>query len=343
MQTNAVQRNDAIIVQHGGTGTTNGLMDLQSVNSDGWTMVVDAQFTLNYRVSYLVLGGTDITDVVGGQFTIPATAGAQTVTGQPFRPDVVIMMTVQRTNNSGSNGGDSALTIGAMCSDGTQAVVTGNSNNGAANCQAMSYCTDAECFAIWDGAVTAITGRGTYTSMNSDGFTFNWNEMSSSGSIIANWVMIKGGLWTIKGLLTQTDTTTDTTISGCPFEPVGGLIFSHAKAESAADTPQDDDELSIGAFDQSLNMRAMSIVDNDAAGTAVVSIGVEHDEVYVNQVDTSGAVQGLMKVRRINTNGITCIMDDADDAQAFAWALLGGQLPPSLLPAALPVNTLLRM
>jgi hypothetical protein len=50
-------------------GATAGLLDVQSFDSGGFTLVVDDQFPSSIRVHYLALGGSDITNAATGSFT----------------------------------------------------------------------------------------------------------------------------------------------------------------------------------------------------------------------------------------------------------------------------------
>jgi len=131
--------------------------------------------------------------------------------------------------------------------------------------------------------------------------------------------------------LTQTDTTTDITISGLAWKPAAGLVFSHCKAESSGTTLDRNDESSMGAFTTQNERIAHGVMDVDNLADSQVTTAIEHDAVYVN-IDTSDAIEGKMDVKSVNSDGVTFIMDDADPAQAFfLYALFGPAEVP--LPA----------
>lgn len=309
--------------------TVDGLMDVQSFDSGGFTLVVDDVFTADYRIHYLAIGGTDITNVTGGNFAKATVTGDQDITSVGFQPDLVLFFGVGQTTLTGSIATDSKFCMGAIDGAGRQAVFVGGSNDGAANAQAMSYANDIECLAMFDSGITVINDRAQYTSMLSNGFRINWIENTGATADIYNYIAIKGGSFRVDSLLTQVDTTTDIVKSGFGFSPSSALFVSHGKSESAADTPQDDDEWSCGAFVDTTHRAAMAVSDDDAAGTAVVSSATEHDEIYININASTGAIEGLMNIKTVDSGGFTCIMDDADPSQSFVWFIAFGPTPSS--------------
>src|SRR3972149_9729964 len=61
--------------------TLDGILDFSSMDADGFTVIYDDQFTQAYRISYLALGGTDLTNVYIGSQQQPASTGNYSVTG----------------------------------------------------------------------------------------------------------------------------------------------------------------------------------------------------------------------------------------------------------------------
>jgi hypothetical protein len=153
----------------------------------------------------------------------------------------------------------------------------------------------------------------------------NWLEASAAVlSVIYVALDIQDDAVAVGNLLTQTDTTTPITVSGLGFEPKAVLLLSHCHAESTQDTLQDDDQWSIGAFTAADARQAMGIADDDAAATTSVSTAVEYDAAYANLNPGADAVQGLMDVQSVDSDGFTLIMDDADPSQNFvAYLALG--------------------
>jgi len=303
-----------------------GKLDLQSMDSGGFTLVVDDVFIASYRVHYLALGGDDLTNVEGGNFAKATGTGNQDVTSVSFQPDLVLLFATRQTTLAGTIAGDSDLMFGAAISSSEQAVWLAGSNDAANTSVCKSYCLAGECAAFMAAAMTSTTDRGTFVAMLSNGFRINWTENAGAAQII-QYIAIKGPSVQIGDLLTMTDTTTDIVESGFGFAPVAAMFISHGKVASTSDTVQADDYLSMGAFSSTTARAAMGTMDDDAAGTAVVGTAVEHDEVYVHMPNTAATVDGLMDIKTIDSDGFTCIMDTADVAQSFVWYFALGNTP----------------
>jgi hypothetical protein len=328
MLTNTMQGNAACIGITTTADAIDGLMDLQSMDAGGFTLVIDDAFTASYRIHYIAIGGTDLTDVTTGQFTGNAAAGSQDVTSLSFQPDGIIFFGTAQASANNTVRADSRILLGAA--DATnQYVWTGGSNDGAAASQSMSYCLSGECIANLISAVTSIENRATFTSFLSNGFRINWAEVTT-GSLVYFFVAFKGGSFKFGDLLTQTDTSTAITESGLGFQPAGVMLVSAGRAESTADTATDDDELSIGAFTSTSVRVAMAVADDDAANDSIVSTSISYDEVYQNLNANTGAIEGEMDVQSVGSDGFTLIMDDADPSQSFVWYMAFGN--PSVNP-----------
>lgn len=169
--------------------------------------------------------------------------------------------------------------------------------------------------------MSSVTSRADFVSFLSNGFRINWAESATARRV--HWVALKGGSYIVGNLLTQTDTVTDIAETGFGFQPSGALFVSHGQAESTSDTAQDHDRLSIGAFDSTSSRVAMGTLDEDNLGDSEVTTAHEFDEVYVS-ISTASAIQGLMDIKSVESDGLTMIMDDADPAQAFVWYMAVG-------------------
>ena len=328
MVTNTMQGNAQCIGITTTADAIDGLMDVQSMDAGGFTLVVDDVFTASYRVHYLALGGTDITNVTTGQFTGNAAGGTgnQDITTVGFQPDFVMIFGTGQTTANNTVRADSRIMLGmATGSNGASGVWSGGSNDGAANAQSMAYSKSAEIIAHLNAAVTSTEDRASFTGFLSNGFNINWSEVTTGGSVNF-FVAIKGGRYTVGNFLTRTDGNAIPE-TGVGFSPKGVLLISATRAESTADTATDDDEWSMGAFTSTTARVSMSMSDDDAAATAVVGTGVSHDEAYQNLNATTGAVEGEMDVQSVDADGFTMIMDDTDPVAAFVLYAAFGQAP----------------
>lgn len=323
MVTNETQGSAACLGITTTADAIDGLLDIQSIDANGFTVIVDDAFTANYIVQYLALGGDEITNATTGQFTAPLAAGQQDVTSLSFQPDCVIFFSSGQTTTNNTVRPDSKITIGAADSS-SQFVWAGGSNDGAGTSQAVSYSNSTECIVTMGGAVATLENVAAFLGFLSNGFSVNWQL--TTVAVVTFFIAFKGGSIKAGSLLTQTDTTTDI-VETLGFSPSAALFVSDTKAESVVDTFSDDDEWSMGAFSSTSQRGAMSTTDDDAAPTAIVSTGISYDEVYQNLNANTGAVEGEMDIKSINSNGFTCIMDDADPSQAFVWYVAWGSTP----------------
>ena len=124
-----------------------GKLDVQSIDSGGFTLVVDDQFTADYRVHYLAVGGTDLTNAEGGSFSKSTSAGDQDVTSVSFQPDCVLLFSSGQSTMNSTVEGDSPHMISAFTSS-AQAVIVAGANDAVGTAVTKSYCTDAECAAF---------------------------------------------------------------------------------------------------------------------------------------------------------------------------------------------------
>lgn len=324
--TNKTQGNAHCVGNTTSADAIDGLLDFVSWDVDGFTLVIDDAFSTDMRVHYLVLGGADLSNVVGGNFAKAAsTTGNASVTGLAFQPDCVLLFSCNNNTINNTVGVDSGFYLGLALSSSNRAHIAGGSNDAAATMQTVSYSNDAEFMTTMVAGINNIDSHADFVSMNSDGFTINWSE-SNAQAVNFNYIAMKGCQFALGTALTQTDTSTPIEVA-TSFTPVAGVIFSHNKTEDALDALGNDDQTSIGAFTSTSERAAMAIADDDNVADSVVTTAVEHDEVYISINAATGAVQGLMDVQTIDSGGVDFIMDDADPAQAFFIYWLFGNAP----------------
>lgn len=302
------------------SGSIVGLADVQSLDSDGFTLIIDDQFPDNLRVNYLALGGAALTNAATGVFTENAAPGVQQITSLSFQPDAVLFFSSMVGADPPGTAVDSGMMVGAATgTTPTNAVWAGGANDAAATMQSISYGRVGESIALLDSAVTTTTARAGVTQWLSNGFTLNWAETSGSRRI--HYVALKGGAYHIGDLLTATTITTIAE-TGVGFTPKGALLASHTSSQSSADSPQDSDRWSLGAFTYPLRA-AQGTADLDGLTDAQTATSLEQDEIYVS-ISASDVVDGAMDIQSVDSDGFTAVMDDADSAQRFVWYLAVG-------------------
>ena len=319
------------IMQIDNTGAIVGGADLQSFDSGGFTLEIQDAFPTDLLVSYMAIGGTDNVEL--GTFTPAGVAPVnQTVNNAGnFQPTITLFFPGSQV----SSGADAFTMIGAATSSSDEHVHFSGANDGGGSGSTASYNRSGECVATLSSLPTTTTVRAEFVSHNAGpgGFTINWLERGNANAI--QYLSIKGGNWIIGDFLSQTDTTTAMTESGFGFTPAGAMFVSAGKAESAADTPDTHDEWSIGAA-TSASSRVCQQMDSRSGNTTMfVHPAARTDCVYIDSspANTAYTLEGLADIQSFDSDGFTCIMDDADAAQAFVWYIALGN------PAAAAGNT----
>lgn len=327
-QTDQGHRADSCVLEQG-DGAMVGWADLQSFDADGFTLEILDAFVTDMRVSYLALGGDDLTNAASvlwnaANGTPPFT---QAVTGFGFQPDFVLSLGGPPWGNPPTTAASKQFSIGMASGSSNMFVTSHQSRDAQVDTNSGAYGIDSEFLAYPSVTNPSIGPRATLTSFDTDGFTVTWSQ---AGSGLRNQTLgLKfGGNVAVGSVLTQTDITTAITVSGLSFQPAAVLFLSHCKAESTTGTIQDHDAWSLGAATSATERVAQALYDLDAAATSEVSTALETDEVYINL--NSAGLLALMDLTAMNSDGFSCIMDDAEAAQtivgyvAFGAAAAGG-------------------
>jgi hypothetical protein len=311
------------------TSTLDGILDFTSMDVDGFTLTIDDQFTQAYRVSYLALGGTDLTDVYIGNKAMPATTGNYNVTGVGFQPDAVITAFTTPTGGMETNTATLYLSIGMATGASHQGIVNGYSYSASATSAAGGY--------GYDGQITENDGSfaDTFVSFGADGFTLN-HTLGDSVRYFC-FICLKGGQYSVSNLLTRTDG--NDIVKTVGFQPVAVLFASANRALSTIDVTTNNLNLSIGAGTSASNRACAAVYDENGLATTETAYGNYDSEVYAYVKDD--AMVGLMDIKSIDVSGFTCVMDDTDPSACWVTYLAIGQT--IVTPARLEENMLLRM
>lgn len=323
-------RSDACFVTVSAAGTADGLLDISSFDATGFTAVVDDQFPVNMAISYMAIGGAEITDIALGLTNVPTAnvTGNWDTTGLSFQPDFLLLASNHLTSDPNTTSASRGfLSLGAATPSGQGAIAMGEGPESNATSLSKSYARGDEVLVFLSDTPSAVNFQAAFSSFLSNGFRLNITNGANSAYRVL-YVAVKGGLWKVDNLLTQTDTVTTIVETGFGFTPAGTMLFSHNLAQSTAGTVQADGRLSIGAFTSASERNAQALLMEDGLANMDVTTALEADEVYVN-ISSASAVQGLMDVQSVDSGGFTLIMDDADPSQAFVWFFSFGNSAPS--------------
>jgi len=301
------ERTDCVQCMSNGTGGDTGRLDLKSIESAGFTLIVDVQATQSNRVQWMAWGGSDITNVATGVFQEPGATGTQDITSPGFQPSVVIVVSAKITSeDSISDTIDLGYSIGAT--DGTnQWSVMGNDDNasGSVDSDGSQNASEIVQHCI-EGGGTSNTGRAGFVQWLSTGFQVNWLERLTTGRV-SIFLAIKGGQWAAGSYKFASTNVNDTvTVSGLAFQPVGCLHCSNEQANlQAQDNVGTQNVVQLGWF-KDVSSRAGSIVlDFNGSANADIRMALAYEAVLEFGTGTA------YDVDVVNSDGFRMIVDSA--------------------------------
>ncbi len=331
-----VARNDAVCCTTDGAGGSDAELDLNSITSDGFTLIVDDATPANITIFWEAWGGTDITVAVVGDFAEPAAGGDQDYTATGFvagATDQVVMLagvqSVAALNTAEAE--DSGMYVGfaASATAADNIVIAGNATDGVGTMATNTYTQSDECIALSDKATSAdvATARAVLTQFGTDNFRLNWIErgVTNRKSI---YMALKGGRWK-SGSLTIDGTTLSATatLSSLTFTPVGMSLMWNGAAESTVDTFGTNDIIGLGTGTSTSSRRSMAVRDEDATANCEIDTVIEYDQVlcFANSDGTSGRA---LDINAMNSDGWQLIVD-ATGGVATNWVgyLTFGSVP----------------
>jgi hypothetical protein len=291
-------------------------MDFVSMDSDGFTLIIDDDFPLNYQIGYFALDGIEAVET--GTLTEPASTGNQATSGLGFSPDFLLFLSVSDATAPPTQDTNMKFTLGAA-TGGKQYVTLQVDDDATGFGDSYRYTYDGECVALGtDGNGSAIDGRASWVSMDSDGFTLNWLERT--GARLVFWLAVKGGNWALGDILSQTGGS-NFSETGLGFPPEGVVFISHCAAKSTQDTRQADHEMSLGAANSATSR--FSFVTNKVN----VLGGATHKHLHrttgcwgsFDGASTGTTIEAEMDFVSLDADGFTVVMDDPDVTNNFIW------------------------
>lgn len=294
-----------------------GAADFKSMDADGFTLTIDDQFPSDYRISYLALGGTDLTNVYIGNKQRDNDTGNCAVTGVGFQPDAVICAANIFTNASGG-GSHYLFSLGWA---------TGSSNQGVVAVQSYDNQTTSNTHAYgYNGEIAAsifstdVLRRDSFVSFDADGFTLN--QLEGTSQYYYHFICLKGGQYEVGDLTTRTDgNDIEETLAGA-FRPVAVMFGSVNAAIDTQDNEHAHSRLSIGAGTSTSNRAVQAISDEDNLADTETAYANYDSAVYAHVVDD--AIVGLMDIKSIDATGFTAVMDDTDPSACWVTYLAIG-------------------
>lgn len=297
-------------------GAVDGHFDFSSMDVDGFTLVVDDQFTVDYRINYLALGGDDLIDVYIGNYVMPAAEGNFDITDIGFQPDCLLTaFTMSETTDVA--GAIARLSLGMATSSSNQGEVAVYSLDNAATSSTDAYGYNGEIAGY--APVSDMYERTSFVSFLANGVRLHMAD-DFIGSYYIHYIALRGGQYAVSDLTTRTDG--NDIVETVGFQPSAILFESVNRALSTQDVPSANCALSIGAATSTSNRAVQAIWDESGLGTTETAFANYDSAVYANVADD--AIVGLMDLKSIDSSGFTCVMDDTDPSECWVTYLAFG-------------------
>lgn len=318
--------NTACIAIAAAGAAIDGRADFKSWDgTDGnFTITIADQFTANYIISYMIIGGTDLTNVKVGSGQAPTTAIAKAFTGVGFQGTFGMFAATRRAGFSDTlsptSDGQFSLGFATGSAAGSEYTLATSTRDNQNTQDTIRYLFDNGVISLV-GGTGDIAERAEFTSWDTDGFTITWLEKGAAGAYAFIYLIMKGPTFTVGDLLTQTDTTT-TVVETTTSTPRGIFMMSHNTAKSTSDTPQAHQSVSLGAASSTTARCAQGFWSEDGTADSEGAVSIEYDGIYT-RIAADDTLVGVGDISAIDSTSFTFIMDDADPDQAFAawWCI----------------------
>ena len=320
-----------------GTAAETGRLDLQSMDADGFTLIIDDQFPATsdgMRVNYIAIGEDAISNAKIGEFRTNAGTGNQAITGVGFKPDAVFFITGMATGAAALPQANAhvGIAFGAAISSSERYVsaIMAENNRDLTTLvhKTRNYSYDGECIASFDGG-GSLNCRADFVSLDADGFTINILEAGVRRQI--QYLAVKGGNWKLFDGLTLTSAA-DLGGIDVGFEAEGGMIVSTMSAKNAQDASAGEAEMDFGAFEAAGSQRIISNLWRNLDPTNT-GLGQDDTRVYM-RINNAFSFDGLMLFKEMSGDEIIFTMGDADPSAAFFWGFAVTSAPPVGVKAA---------
>jgi hypothetical protein len=309
-----VAANNCICITVDGTGTVDGRLDVNSIDVDGFTLIVDDVTPANLTIFYEAWGLDDIQQVTIGDIPEPAATGTQNYTANGFNArgdnQVVMFAGVQSTaalNTGQAN--DSGLCVGASTGTATaqNIVVVGNSDDGSDPMDTDSYGRASECLAMITVAGGNPNARAVLSAFGTDTFTLNWtNRATTSRRYI--YMAIKGGGWQAGSYTIRQDSGRTAAVTNLPFNLKGASFMGIMSTQSAAGTATTQDRIGLGSASGLLARKSMGVLDEDATAQADIDLAISYDSIF-SYPSTTGTEQARHDLNAWGYNNFTTIVE----------------------------------
>lgn len=295
-------------------GLTTVLYNAEFVNSEfgGCTINVITAPSSQFVVGFRAWGGSSIEAFIG-TFTTKGSAGSDTFSGIPFKPEYLKFGTTRRTTIP-SSGNEGIFAIGETSGVGEEGAVVVTSQNAQGTSNTKRKQRDDRCILAMNVSGTGIEDA-IFEAFTADGFIVDWQNGSNALKI--PFIAMRGGQFQVGSFLSQTAAGEFAAIEDLDFRPKTGSFFSFHNPETNSNV--DGLKFSIGIADivvDDINASGRFVAgatDEDAQGTTDADNFFDPGSFY-KPYDFNQNILGDIDFVQWNSGGMTADETDADSA-----------------------------
>jgi hypothetical protein len=300
-----IHRTDACLIQSGGSGTAWRAIEFHSMNADGFTIKVHAtnaaQTWFAFRVGYLALGGTDLSDMKIGTVAPTTGTGNEAFTPLSFQPTALVFPSWNASLNTYLSNVQAGLGMATGASN--MFVWSGFSASGVGTSNTQRYLRSDECAAMMGATAGGITTRTRLVSLDATGFTLNKLE-SFGSSYTLPYCAIRGPNVKVG---TFTAGSGGGSVTGVGFTPKAIVFVTHGTTENTADTRSAEFIWSIGASLTGITQRSGSAHDIHNLAVSDTPCSSRADSV-AHTISTAAALDSTVSISSHDSDGFTYTM-----------------------------------
>jgi len=326
---------DCVVGTVTSTPAIDGQIDLNSITSDGFTLIVDDQLPVDLTIFWEAWGGSDITHAkLTGTITDKVASGALNINhnlGSGNTPSVIMFAGTNYAASGVPERQDGCLMVGFATgtTDAENIVVLGNNDDGSAAADCDGYGRAGDCLAYITTAGGNPRQRAKVTNFAPNGTQF---ELTYTVSAVANslciGMAIRGGNWKADSYTINGNTGSATaTVSGLAFTPIGMSLIGRMAAQDAAGTATAQDRIGLGSGSSTTSRRSMGVLDEDGTAACEIDTIIEYDQVLAFP-SVTGTQQAAYDISQMNADGFQIIVDTAGGvASEWQGYLTFGNIP----------------
>lgn len=337
--TQEIYRADAVLATVNTAGAVDGRLDLNSITSGGFTLIVDDTAPVDLLVIWYAWGGTDIITAATGEIAEPAGTGNQSysVTGWQSTPTGatqcgVLFAGCQLTGAAPTAAvADAGMMLGAASGTGSgnQWIQITNEDEGSASSDCDEYFVSSECIGMITSGGGNPNARGQFNGFDSAGFDINWTNRATTGRKYI-YLAMQGGYWKAGTFsLVPTPVGNTATISGLSSQPVGAIhTSSRYTTEATPGTSNAGSYTMVGGWASTSSRRAVGYSSDNSAPDMVIGLVADNARI----IDSNFGYQ--FDIDSITSDGFVVIVDVATTltTNTTNGFLAFGNSAPAILP-----------